>query len=65
MGGAWREADCEKRDEGGKRENLYLGRKEYTTAVTYRVAGTQRTMLLSMTDEMRKQLVAQWKIARK
>jgi len=52
-------------DEGGKRENLYLGRKEYTTAVTYRVAGTQRTMLLSMTDEMRKQLVAQWKIARK
>ena len=52
-------------DEGGKRERLYLGNKADTTAVTYRVGGVPSTLLLSMSEEMRGKLIAQWKLMRR
>ena len=52
-------------DEGGKRERLYLGKKADTTAVTYRVGGVPSTLLLSMSEEMRGKLIAQWKLMRR
>lgn len=51
--------------EGGKRERLYLGSKASTTAITYRVAGSPATLLLSLSDGMRKKLIEQWKIVRR
>ena len=52
-------------EEGGKRERLYLGKKADATAVTYRVSGVPYTMLLSMSEEMRTKLIAQWKLTRR
>ena len=51
--------------EGGKRERLYLGKKADATAVTYRVSGVPSTLLLSMSEEMREKLIAQWKLTRR
>ena len=52
-------------DEGGKRMRLYLGKKEDSTAISYRVGGQERTMLVSISDAMKERLLAQWKSARR
>ena len=52
-------------DEGGKRMRLYLGKKEDSTAISYRVGGQERTMLVSISAAMKERLLAQWKSARR
>ena len=44
---------------------LYLGKKEDSTAISYRVGGQERTMLVSISDAMKERLLAQWKSARR
>lgn len=51
--------------EGGKLERLYLGNRKDATAITYRIGGVSSTMLLSMSDEMSRKLIAQWKSVRR
>lgn len=51
--------------EGGKRARLFHGKREEAVAVIYRVAGEEKTLLVSMTESMRKKLVEQWKTAKR
>jgi len=53
------------RGMGGKWTRLHHGKQEDSLAVTYRVAGAERTLLVSASESMRKKLVEQWKIARR
>jgi len=53
------------RGDGGKWNRLYHGKREESVAVTYRAAGAERTLLVSITETMRKRLVDQWKAAKR
>lgn len=53
------------RGQGGKWVRLYHGKRSETVALTYNIAGEERTMFLSLSDSMRKKLVEQWKVARR
>ena len=51
--------------EGGKWVRLFHGKREEAVAVIYRVAGEEKTLLVSMTESMRKKLIEQWKTAKR
>ena len=60
-----RDASQLARGEGGKQSRLFHGKREDAVALTYRVGGEEKTLLVSITESMRKKLVDQWKTARR
>lgn len=51
--------------EGGRPLKLCHGNRAAATAVTYRVGGEERTLLLGLSEEMKERLIAQWKTVRR